>query len=261
MSSTNEGNNPMNRLEIDVMRTLSRLALRLPEQKPGLPSPLRELPTKFIVVLALVVLALAAPAAAQSVPNRAAEVSQLVAAKFAVLLNGDDNRRRDVLGLLCGDLNLIDAGRWGLLLKTERNPPFTPADILVWAPTLEHVDVLTDAGPAWEVHPPIQATWRWLACPTSVAAEPHPIVGTPPPTGNPDLAAIRSLLEAQPAQMRLQIETALVPRLERIETKIDNAGISAGDVGRWLMKFAATPAGGILLTYFAMRGGDEALVP
>jgi hypothetical protein len=66
-----------------------------------------------------------------------------------------------VLRGLCGDLNGLDGGRWGLLLKNDGR---IPADILVWRPTREHFDVLSDFGPAWQNDGVIADNWNWLEC-------------------------------------------------------------------------------------------------
>lgn len=118
---------------------------------------------------------LSSPLFAQSLPNRQREVDLLVTAKYQMMLNGDENRRREVLGQLCGDLNILDGNQWGLLIKNDRNPPFIPSDILVWLPTREHVDVLTDNGSTWIRHEAIPSQWSWLVCPVVV----------PPPVGEP----------------------------------------------------------------------------
>lgn len=130
---------------------------------------------KRIISLIGGMLLLAGVVSAQSLPNRSTEVASLVTGKYAGQLNGQEDRRREVLSQVCGDLNLIDGGRWGLLIKSDRNPPFIPSDILVWAPTREHVDVLTDSGPAWIVHEAIPSQWNWQVCPTA-----GPVVGVLP---------------------------------------------------------------------------------
>src|SRR3990167_5019541 len=104
------------------------------------------------VVASMIIVAITAPAFAQVMPDRREVIEDLVRTKYRPLLNGDDVRRREVLGMICLDLNVLDGGNWQLLVKNDRNPPGLPADPLVWKPTREHVDTLTDFGPAWIVH-------------------------------------------------------------------------------------------------------------
>ena len=119
---------------------------------------------------------LAAPAAAQPMPNRSAEVAQVVQQPHVRGLFGSEDGRRQILAWIAAALNPADGSNWGLLRKMDVPGGRVPADILVWRPTLEHVDVLTDTGPAWIQHPRIELNWVW---------EPAPPVGLPPPVPAP----------------------------------------------------------------------------
>ena len=92
-----------------------------------------------------------------SIPNRTNEVAAIVA--HPMDLFGSEDGRRRILDVICAGLNVQDGGNWG---KLEKPGPRTPADIIVWRPTLEHADVLTDSGPMWHVHGPIQPDWKWV---------------------------------------------------------------------------------------------------
>lgn len=138
---------------------------------------------KRLLLVVSLTLAIAAPAFAQSLPDRSAEVKQLVEGKYQSLLTGDDDRGRIVLGLICNDLNKLDGGLWGELIKNDRNPPFVPYDHLVWKPTGEHLDILSGRNPSWGNDGPIPSAWAWLPCPAATpdVTPPPPVVGVPPP--------------------------------------------------------------------------------
>jgi hypothetical protein len=105
-----------------------------------------------------------APTGVGAMPDRASEVAAIANAHLD-LLDGNEDHRRDLAGIIARELNLTipaDGNNWGLLQKNDRTPPFIPADILVWKPTGEHVDILTDDGPMWGVHGPISAAWAWI---------------------------------------------------------------------------------------------------
>lgn len=133
----------------------------------------------FILFLLLLVPQLTY-AQAQPAPNREDEVKQLVA-RYRPMLDGSDDKGRVVTGLVCNDLNRLDAGQWGMLIKNDRNPPFVPYDILVWRPTKEHFDVLSGLNSNWQNAGVIPISWDWLACPASSPDTTPPPVVTPPP--------------------------------------------------------------------------------
>lgn len=65
-----------------------------------------------------------------------------------------DETRRQSLPHLIAHLETVhpeDRGQWGVLVKTDRNNRIPP-DVLVWRPTLDHVDVVSGTGGMWDVH-------------------------------------------------------------------------------------------------------------
>lgn len=156
----------------------------------------------ILIVTALLV---ASSAFAQAAPpNRKDEVRDLVS-HYRALLDGSDDKGRVVTGLMCNDLNRLDGGQWGMLIKNDRNPPFVPYDILVWKPTREHFDVLSGVNPMWIDDGVIRPEWGWLVCPTS--AEPPPVVVGPPPVVLPppvgaDVAVRLATIEQGVAEIR-----------------------------------------------------------
>lgn len=109
------------------------------------------------------------PTGVGALPDRSAQVTAIVAANVG-MLDGDEDHRRDLLFVICRELNATnpaDGNNWGVLTKNDRTPPFIPSDILVWNPTKVHVDVLTDTGASWTVIGVIPPEWSW----TKVAPE------------------------------------------------------------------------------------------
>lgn len=145
-------------------------------------------------------------------PDRKDEVAAIFArlpeALFAEIKGrrqfaSEDHRRR-ALDYLCHDLNAIDGrDKWGKLLKPP--PRGIPADVLVWRPTLDHVDALSDFGPMWKEHGRIDEDWEWIpADPIPGTAVPDP--GTPPES--PTLARKVQELEAELSQVRQRVTSA-----------------------------------------------------
>lgn len=120
---------------------------------------------------------------AQALPDRSTEIRTLVTTRYQSLLDGSDEKGRVVTGLVCDDLNLLDGGNWGMLIKNDRNPPTIPYDILVWKPSREHVDILSGTNPTWIPHDSIPAAWSWLACPTGQPAPAPAPIPPPVPSG------------------------------------------------------------------------------
>lgn len=103
------------------------------------------------------------PTGGGAMPNRSAEVAAIVA-QHPQYFDGTDDSRRDLVGIVARDLNATipaDGNNWGLLIKNDRTPPFIPVDIIVWKPTLEHVDVLSATAAIWIEHPAIPPEWAW----------------------------------------------------------------------------------------------------
>lgn len=111
-----------------------------------------------------VVAAVTPPTGVGAFPDRSAQIPAIVAANIG-LLDGNDNHKRDLCGIIARALNVNNPGdgnNWGLLEKTDRVPPFVATDILVWKPTLDHVDVLTDTGATWSPDGIItNPAWLW----------------------------------------------------------------------------------------------------
>lgn len=132
--------------------------------------------------------------AAISAPNRFLEVRAICDAHPEVFrgpVDQSDERRRAFLPSLIFNLNQVDAGEWGALLKTDQGNKI-PADVIVWRPTLEHFDVMTDTGAIWDPKGVIaNPAWRWVAVGSPRPADP------PPPAPRPlDLADVLGLLDA-----------------------------------------------------------------
>jgi hypothetical protein len=201
---------------------------------------------KALSLALLIVTVSCDPAFAQAMPDRGADVTRLVTAKYAALLNGDDHRRREVLDQLCGDLNLLDGGQWARVIKHDRNPPGLPADALVWKPTREHVDVLTDFGPAWIPHG-VLPTPEWGPLPCASAALPPPVVVVPPP------------VEPPPADFS---GAEIIRRLVILEMKadqtlaaIDDAKVTIVDAIKGALKWLSGPAATAIVTWLIARKG------
>ena len=103
-------------------------------------------------------------------PDRSATVRAFYAShpEHFTVERHDENRRRS-LPALVGHLEAVhpeDAGRWGVLVKTDRNNKI-PCDVLVWRDTGEHFDVMDSQGGMWNPHGPIHVNaggpdiWFW----------------------------------------------------------------------------------------------------
>lgn len=138
-------------------------------------------------------------------PNRSAEVAAWVNSHRALFVGDADATTRELLTPLAQHLNSIE-GRdvWGILMKTERTPPFVPHDILMWKDTREHFDVFTgpDSGKAedvqavWGYNPaPENPAWEWRSVGGSVEPVPVPVPDSDPdPVPSVDLSDVLTLL-------------------------------------------------------------------
>lgn len=166
---------------------------------------LGSLPALVIVLVASV------PVSAQSAPDRSGDVARLVA-QHPETFRGDpstvDDRKRALLPIIVRELNVQDGGRWGLLTKTDQGGK-VPADVIVWRPTLEHFDVLTDRGPMWGPHGPVSnPAWVW----TAVTGSPEPPSGpADPPVPSADLTPLLARLDA--LERAVQALSSTVPPL------------------------------------------------
>lgn len=104
-----------------------------------------------------------------NMPDRSADVRFFYAnhPEYFTAERHDENRRRSlpaVIEYLEG--HPADAGKWGVLVKTDRNNKI-PCDVLVWRDTLEHVDIMDSQGGIWGPHGPIDVNaggpgiWFW----------------------------------------------------------------------------------------------------
>ena len=159
----------------------------------------------------VVVLVASVPVSAQSAPDRSGDVARIVS-QHPEAFRGDsatvDDRKRALLPVIVRELNVQDGGRWGLLTKTDQGGK-VPADVIVWRPTLEHFDVLTDRGPMWGPHGPLQnPAWLW----TAVSGSPEPPSGpADTPVPSVDLAPLLARLQA--LEQAVQALSSTVPPL------------------------------------------------
>lgn len=90
-------------------------------------------------------------------PNREAVV-KFVCSQYPQAFQGTDRdkSRRLLIPIICGECNKLDGDEvWKLLFRMDREdddpePGRLSSDILVYSPTKEHFDVLTDNGPTWK---------------------------------------------------------------------------------------------------------------
>jgi hypothetical protein len=140
-------------------------------------------------------------------PNRQADVARIFNelglehhAKTAT-----DEKRRENLFTIIRELNKLDNGQWGVLVKTDQANKI-PGDIAVWKPTLEHFDVITGAGgPFWEAKGLVPSSrWHWQAVPGSQPQpEPQPTpIPTPTPSPTPTPENIMGLLASILAELK-----------------------------------------------------------
>lgn len=170
---------------------------------------------RFVLIGSLpalvIVLVVSVPVSAQSAPDRSGDVARIVS-QHPEAFRGDpatvDDRKRALLPVIVLELNVQDGGRWGLLTKTDQGGK-VPADVIVWRPTLEHFDVLTDRGPMWGPHGPVQnPAWLW----TAVSGSPEPPSGpADPPVPAVDLAPLLARLQA--LEQAVQALSSTVPPL------------------------------------------------
>jgi hypothetical protein len=122
-------------------------------------------------------------------PDRSVEVIGIVNQHFDLF--GTDDTRRGILFFVCRDLNLVDEGRWGVLVKTDQNN-FIPSDIIIDAVTREHFDVLAGDPdrPSWQPRGVVtNPAWLWqsaeLVKPTNITPVPIPPAPPEPPAPVP----------------------------------------------------------------------------
>ena len=118
-------------------------------------------------------------------PNREEAVRAITFAEATLPFTSEETRREFLVGILIPRLNVLDGGKWGRLIKTDQGGKI-PADIIVWADTLQHFDVLTDSGPMWEDKGVVtNPAWEWGPVGAIPYPTPTPTTGTSP--SNADL--------------------------------------------------------------------------
>lgn len=160
-------------------------------------------------------------------PNRLSTIEQVWNETYP---NGhtfpnDDERRVFLLETLLPVLSALEP-QWGYLLKTDRNPPFIPSDIIMWKDTKEHFDVLTGTGPAWQPDGVMEnPLWLWVG---GGSTNPNPPGPTPPsetPSGSTiqQLITIQELVRGLQGQVKalteytISVDTAIVEALNRLD--------------------------------------------
>ena len=120
-------------------------------------------------------------------PDRSAEVRAFYAShpEHFTADRHDENRRRSLPSLIrhLETANPGDRGKWGVLVKTDRNNKI-PCDVIVWKDTGEHFDIMTSTGGMWEGHGPISVNGggAWFWAPASMvdpAGEERSLQGPP----------------------------------------------------------------------------------
>lgn len=174
-------------------------------------------------------------------------------------LGHHDDQRRQSLPVLIAYLEVEhpeDESLWGVLVKANQNLKI-PCDIIVWAPTLEHVDISTSSGGSWEPHGPItNASDQWHWAPSVVvdlsgheralAAPPYPMPtplgggsgggGTSPAPPNDDL---RDLLTAY-ASMTSDGLNRIDERLNALEARAATQHHALSDTVRLVGRISDT---------------------
>ena len=174
-----------------------------------------------------------------SAPDRSQEVKQIVLTKATLPFSSDVDRRAFLVEVLVPSLKQLDP-QWAYLVKTEQNNKI-PADIIVWTPTMEHFDVLTDSGPAW-IPAGVITNPAWV--PGPIASQPGP-TPTPPPatTGGFDAAPILAQLNNIALQNKLtnDLLTALMAELVGRTNMLLEQQDRPLDGSIWGKKFTVTP--------------------
>jgi hypothetical protein len=132
----------------------------------------------------------------------------------------DENRRRSLPALIAEleTVNPGDRGRWGVLVKTDRDNKI-PCDVIVWRDTGDHFDVMDSQGGMWGAHGPISINGggAWFWAPASVVdpnGEERALQGPPYDGGEiEEEEQRRTPIDLAPLQSKLDSLTADVAAL------------------------------------------------
>ena len=90
-----------------------------------------------------------------NVPDRSATVRAFYAAhpEHFTADRHDENRRRSLPALIAHleATHPSDRGKWGVLVKTDRNNK-VPCDVIVWKDTEQSIDIMDSQGGLWVPH-------------------------------------------------------------------------------------------------------------
>ncbi len=119
------------------------------------------------------------PSGAGAMPDRTLEVAAAVGDN-PDLLDGTAAGALELIKYIVRYLNRVNAGdgnNWGLLRKDDQGGKI-PTDIIVWKPTLEHIDVLSSAGVAQWISQGIvtNSNWHWQQVPDEGQQEQQTVV-------------------------------------------------------------------------------------
>jgi hypothetical protein len=151
-----------------------------------------------------------------AIPNRSREI-KAIAAKYPQSFGGDDAtidaRRRLLMPIIVRELNKIDGHEaWKLMNRLDRNdddprPGRLTSDVIVWAATKDHVDVLSGSGAMWQEHGKVtDPDWKlesWTLWPSWDTLAPPP----PPPDPEPPPPQDDGRLDAAMAEIEQVIAT------------------------------------------------------
>lgn len=200
-----------------------------------------------------------APTGVGALPDRSAAVATIVAANLS-LLDGNENHKRDLLGVIIRQLNVdfpADGNNWGYLSKTDRTPAFTPADILMWKPTREHIDVLSDTAATWiNYGTPTNAAWIWVSAPAEGSQEQQTFVriASSDPEINQNAETYQYVAVADPGQ-RFMLNGAIVKA--DVNVGAANALIDTRFLPKWLWVIDTRPGNDVNIIS-AVRGPGHA---
>ena len=220
-----------------------------------------------LLALTVWLLLLSSSAHAQQAPTRQAEVAAIAAQHpeaFVGPAASADERKLALLGTIVVALNRQDRGLWGELLKTDQGGK-VPADIIVWRPTMEHFDVLSDSGPLWGPSGVVtNPAWVWMAVPDDAGA-PLPPVGHPPqpvPPSGPDLSGLARYDQVERIYLDLAARAQLLStQLAAEQVRLDALAAQVkkhDEEPMWVMKFLGNRYAQVAMTALGVYGAQRA---